>query len=502
MTRVEILRRYAFVVAAILGIPLTATCGEPARSPRVAVYDDFGSGADALKGLYAALAKRPEVEVGRIKADDVRKGRLNEYDLVILPGGMSSTQGRALGEDGREQLRTFVRNGGGYIGFCAGAYLASCDTDYPWALNLLNVKVLDKEHWARGVGPVEIGLTAAGKQALGVPTDRVSIYYHQGPLMTAAGRSDLPPPEEWGGFETEIAKNGAPAGLMIGTTAVAAGRFGSGRVICFSPHPEMTTGMHEIVHRSIEWVARPRIGVEIIGHRGASADAPENTLTALKLAWEQGAEWARCDVLISKDGHPVVLHDETATRVAGVKKAVADQTLEELRSLDVGQWKDARFAGERIPTLAQVLAHVPAGKRLLVEAKCAPEGVAAILQTIEASGISPSQVRLVSSSADTLAAAKKLRPDVSTSWIVEDEHPRADVLIAKAKAAGADGLDIRASSAIDRTLVDQVHNAGLRLDVWTVDDPAEAKRLTEAGVNGITTNRPGWVREQLTISLQ
>jgi glycerophosphoryl diester phosphodiesterase len=264
----------------------------------------------------------------------------------------------------------------------------------------------------------------------------------------------------------------------------------------------MTTGMHEIVHRSIEWVARPRIGVEIIGHRGASADAPENTLTALKLAWEQGAEWARCDVLISKDGHPVVLHDETATRVAGVKKAVADQTLEELRSLDVGQWKDARFAGERIPTLAQVLAHVPAGKRLLVEAKCAPEGVAAILQTIEASGISPSQVRLVSSSADTLAAAKKLRPDVSTSWIVEDEHPRADVLIAKAKAAGADGLDIRASSAIDRTLVDQVHNAGLRLDVWTVDDPAEAKRLTEAGVNGITTNRPGWVREQLTISLQ
>ena len=498
----EFLGRHAVVVAAILAIPLTAVGGEPARSPRVAVYDDFGSGVDALNGLYGSLARRPEVEVGRIKADDVRRGRLNEYDLVILPGGMSSTQGRALGEDGREQVRTFVRNGGGYIGFCAGAYLASCDTDYPWALNLLNVKVLDKEHWARGVGPVEVGLTAAGKQALGVPTDRLSIYYHQGPLMTAAGRSDLPPSEEWGGFETEIARNGAPTGLMIGTTAVAAGRFGSGRVICFSPHPEMTAGLHEIVHRSIDWVARPRLGVEIIGHRGASADAPENTLAAMKLAWEQGADWVKCDVLVSKDGHPVVLRDETVKRVAGVKKEVADQTLKELRSLDVGRWKDARFAGERIPTLAQVLAHVPAGKRLCVELECAPEGVAVILQTIEASGVSPDQVRLLSFSTETLAAVKKLRPDLSTSWMADDEHPRADVLIAKARSAGADGVNIVASSEIDRALLDQVHNAGLRLDVWTVDDPAEARRLTEAGVNGITTNRPGWVREQLTISLQ
>jgi|GEM_PF-828402 Glycerophosphoryl diester phosphodiesterase len=484
--------------AVSLWIPVAAECGvPPVQSKNVAVYDDHGSGLNALNGLYSTLAKCPDVHVGRVKAADIRNGKLDDYDVIIMPGGMSSSQGGALGEDGREQVRTFVRNGGGYIGFCAGAYLATCDADYKWSLNILNAKVVDKEHWARGVGTVELSLSENGKQVLGLPSDRLSVYYHQGPLLAAAGRNDLPAYESWADFETEIAKNGAPKGVMIGTTAVASGQFGGGRVICFSPHPEMTEGLHEIVHRSIDWVARPRLGVEIIAHRGASADAPENTLASLKLAWEQGAEWAECDVSLSKDGHPVLFHDETTERLVGVKKAVAEQTLQELRQLDVGEWKESKFAGERIPTLAQALAQVPTGKRLLVELKCGPEGVPAVLHVIDASGLSLDQLRIISSSVQTITAIKKARPELSTTWVVEDVSPKVDSLIASAKAAGADGVDLSASSLIDRAFVEQLRAAGLRVDVWTVDDALEARRLVEAGVNGITTNRPGWMREQL-----
>src|SRR3954454_13113161 len=102
--------------------------------------------------------------------------------------------------------------------------------------------------------------------------------------------------------------------------------------------------------------------VEIIGHRGAASDAPENTLASFRLAWEQQADAIECDVRLSKDVHIVAIHDAETKRTAGVDVAVVDQTLAELRRLDVGRWKDERFAGEPIPTLAEILTTVPVGK--------------------------------------------------------------------------------------------------------------------------------------------
>ena len=111
--------------------------------------------------------------------------------------------------------------------------------------------------------------------------------------------------------------------------------------------------------------------VEIVGHRGASHDAPENTLAAIRLAWEQGADAAEFDVYLSKDGKIVVIHDKDTKRVAGVDRPVVGQTLDELRRLDVGKWKAPKFAGEKLPTLNEMLATVPAGKRVFIEVKCA-----------------------------------------------------------------------------------------------------------------------------------
>ena len=103
--------------------------------------------------------------------------------------------------------------------------------------------------------------------------------------------------------------------------------------------------------------------VEIVAHRGASYDAPENTVAAIKLAWEQKADAAEFDVFLSKDGKIVVMHDKDTKRIAGVDRKVVDQTLAELRKLDVGRWKDAKFAGEKMPTLDEMLATVPEGKQ-------------------------------------------------------------------------------------------------------------------------------------------
>ena len=249
--------------------------------------------------------------------------------------------------------------------------------------------------------------------------------------------------------------------------------------------------------------ADPR--VEIIAHRGASHDAPENTVAAIKLAWEQNADGSEFDVYLSKDGRVVVLHDKDTERTAGVKKVVADCTLAELRSLDVGKWKDPKYAGEKIPTLEEMLATVPAGKKVFVEVKCGPEIVPEMVRVLKASKLKPEQTPVISFNADVIAAVKKARPDLPAYWLAglkenkktKTPPPTAEDVIATAKRINADGVDLQAAPVLDKAYADKVRAAGLRLYVWTVNDVAEARRMVEVGAEGITTDRPAWLREQL-----
>jgi glycerophosphoryl diester phosphodiesterase len=243
--------------------------------------------------------------------------------------------------------------------------------------------------------------------------------------------------------------------------------------------------------------------VEIVAHRGASFDAPENTVASVKLAWEQNADAAEFDVFLSKDGKIVVIHDPTTNRTAGVDGKVVEMTLDQLKKLDVGKWKGERFAGEPIPTLDEVLATVPAGKRVFIEVKCGPEIVPELDRVLTASKLKPEQTAVISFSADVIAAVKKARPDLPAYWIVslapKNQKPRtAEELIAKAKEIKADGLDLSATPAIlDKAFGDKVKAAGLKLYVWTVNDAELARQMITAGVESITTDRPGWLRERL-----
>jgi len=249
---------------ALLIPPLAATlslsaalCAEaPATAPRtvrVAVYDDNGTGRN-LEFLLRTLGEYPDLRVDRVTAEAICTDCLDRYDVLIQPGGSGSAQGKALGEEGRDKIRAFVGRGGGYLGICAGAYLAS--SDYPWSLHILDAKVIDKKHWARGTGPVDLALTSRGKEVLGVQSDRPSVLYYQGPLLAPADDPALPDCEVLARFDGEIAEKGAPSGVMKGTTAIAAGTFDRGRVLCISPHPERTDGLHDMVHNAILWTLR------------------------------------------------------------------------------------------------------------------------------------------------------------------------------------------------------------------------------------------------------
>jgi N-formylglutamate amidohydrolase len=224
-----------------------------AEQVRVGVYCDIGAGP-SHKDLLNALAKFEDVSVRKLMADDIRNGALGNVDVLIQPGGSGGGQGRHLGENGREMIRSFILEGGGFIGICGGAYLASAD--YSWSLNVLDARVVDRSHWARGKGTVQIELTDAGRRVLKSKEQQLAIFYAQGPLLAPRNHPDIADYETLATFKTEIAENGAPEGVMKETTAIARGEFGRGRVFCFSPHPEMTEGLEPLVYDAIDFVRR------------------------------------------------------------------------------------------------------------------------------------------------------------------------------------------------------------------------------------------------------
>jgi glycerophosphoryl diester phosphodiesterase len=235
----------------------------------------------------------------------------------------------------------------------------------------------------------------------------------------------------------------------------------------------------------------------ITAHRGASAEAPENTLAALRLGFEQGADAGECDVRLTGDGEAVLMHDADTRRTAERGLVVAEASLSELRGLDVGGWKGAAWTGERVPTLAEALALVPRGRRLLIEIKCGAEILPAVARAFAAVDRAPESWVLMSFDRDVARAAKRMFPAVEAHWIVERDGSPAATLVARAKEAGLDGLNLDRRFPFDVEFVQVLHAAGLRVHVWTVDDARRARELAAAGVDSITSNRPGWLRARL-----
>ena len=241
--------------------------------------------------------------------------------------------------------------------------------------------------------------------------------------------------------------------------------------------------------------------VAIVAHRGASRDAPENTVASVALGWAQQADAVEVDVHLTRDGEVVVIHDPTLLRTAGRDARVDALTLAEIRQLDAGVWKGAEWRGERVPTLAEVLATVPEGRRIFIELKAAAELVPALQRAIMAAPVVPAQVVLISFEADILSEAKRALAECDALFLAdapEGVPERRSGLVQFCRTRGFNGLGVSAEWPVDARLMDGLRAENLQLNVWTVNDSQRAAELAAAGVTSITTDRPGWLRAQLS----
>lgn len=228
----------------------------------------------------------------------------------------------------------------------------------------------------------------------------------------------------------------------------------------------------------------------ILAHRGNRVAAPENTLAAFRAVAATGADGVELDVQLSADGAPVVIHDETLDRTTDGAGAVRDHTLAALRALDAGRWFGEAFAGERIPTLAEVLDLFRDGALILnVELKTSiepyPGLVPAVLAELRHAGM---EARVVLSSFNhyTLLEAARLAPEIPRAALF------SDVVIAPWDYARRHGFSAvhPERHGCDAALIRSCHEAGLAVRTYTVNDPAEAARLLALGVDGIFTDDP------------
>jgi len=245
--------------------------------------------------------------------------------------------------------------------------------------------------------------------------------------------------------------------------------------------------------------------VPVIAHRGESFDAPENTLASFGLAWDRNDDTVETDIHLTSDGQLIISHDPDTKRIAGQPLVIKDTPLATLKKLDAGGWKGSKWAGEKYPTLDEVLKQMPPGKRIFVEIKIGPEAVEPLAKSIEAVHRPAQDIVIISFNIDSVRAAKARFKDHQVYYLVSQKQdkqtqawtPTTEEMIAKAKEAGADGLDINAKPCVNADVVKQAHAAGLKLLVWTIDDVDLAKSMRDMGVDGITTNRAAWMREQL-----
>lgn len=246
----------------------------------------------------------------------------------------------------------------------------------------------------------------------------------------------------------------------------------------------------------------------LFAHRGASADAPENTIAAFNLARRQNADGIELDVQLTRDRVPVVIHDDTVDRTTNGHGAVQEMTVLELKQLDAGTWKGEGFRGEKIPTLADVLDVLsdwlkPAGSArpgiLNIELKAEglrTDGLERVVVNMIANRDIQSRIIVSSFSPFILYRTKILNPQLPRGLLYCEDMPaylrRAWLRpLVKPRFLHPEALFVNE----DYMRWASAHK--YRVNPWTVDDPDSAKRLAALGVNAIITNQPAVLRRGL-----
>ena len=223
---------------------------------KVALLDDDGAiGGCVLRG-FACLDLWQDTRFGarRVSAAQVRAGVLDAYDVLIVSGGSATKQTKALEAAGQDAIRDFVRGGGGYVGICAGAYMAASEPTR-YGLGLAKVRCVDTKHWRRGSDQVlDVRATPEFERFSRIAGSELTMYYANGPLLESLpGQDDQVTPLLT--FAADLHAKGAPAGVMPGKLAALTSTYGEGRAVVFSIHPELTPKHEGTLARAVLWSA-------------------------------------------------------------------------------------------------------------------------------------------------------------------------------------------------------------------------------------------------------
>lgn len=227
----------------------------------------------------------------------------------------------------------------------------------------------------------------------------------------------------------------------------------------------------------------------VIAHRGASAKAPENTMAAIELAVDSGADWVEIDVQENASGEILVFHDKDFMRMSRDTTSLRDVTQEQIAQLDIGSWFDPRFADQRTPTLREVLEFCKDRAGVIIELKyygSEEQLEQRTIDIVEATGMTD-QVQLMSLKLEGVQKVRKLRPTWRVgllSSISVGDPTRLDVSF----------LGLNANSVTDR-LIDRAHRSNIEVYAWTVNDPTLMSSLLSRGIDGLITDRPHTCRK-------
>jgi glycerophosphoryl diester phosphodiesterase len=238
--------------------------------------------------------------------------------------------------------------------------------------------------------------------------------------------------------------------------------------------------------------------MQVIGHRGASGHAPENTLAAFRLAADLGAQAIETDLQLTRDGHIVLVHDDKLQRTTSERGLVTAKTLDELKTLDAGSWfpkrvlrkrrAASRFAGERIPTLEELLDL--ARERALylyleIKAPCAPGTEQAVVTAIREAG-ALARCAVICFDPAVLGGVRQADSAVPLGYLFNRRQKDA---VSRAVAAGAK-IILPHASRVTSKLIAEAKREGLKVVTWTVNDSKQMKQFMALGVDGIMSDFP------------
>jgi len=232
--------------------------------------------------------------------------------------------------------------------------------------------------------------------------------------------------------------------------------------------------------------------VLVTAHRGASGLAPENTMVSVLLSMKMGADFSEIDVQETADGELILMHDDSLRRTTNKKAAVWKQDLVDLKGVDAGSWFSDEFANEPIPTLRSIIDSVKGKMKLNIELKLNghQEKLAERTVSLTEEKNFISQCIVTSFDRETIRKVKELNPNIKTGYIL-GKMPKEDIW-----SAEFDLLSVN-QKLVTQKLIDEAHQHGKEVHVWTVNKANKMRELIDLGVDNIITNYPNVLIEIL-----